>query len=103
MKLGAVGVELRAGDDRRDRPPSAKFVLGPASDTISMSRRPLREPRRVHRHRLRPADDRHVRERAEHRQDDRAERIDVRDRVQREPARPLGGVVAEQRSRRRRG
>ena len=34
-------------------------------------------------------------ERAHRRQDDRPERVDVRDRVQGEPARPLRGVVTE--------
>ena len=54
------------------------------------------EPGRVHRNGLGPTDHRHVRDRAEHRQDDRTERIHVRDRVEREPARLLRGVVTEQ-------
>ena len=50
---------------------------------------------RIHRHRLRPADHRCTGERTERGQDDRAERIDVRNRVQGEPVRALGRVVAE--------
>ena len=38
----AVRVELRAGDERAPPTASVKFVVGPASDTNSMSRRPLR-------------------------------------------------------------
>ena len=54
------------------------------------------QPARVHRHRLRPADAPGARTaRPIAGQDDRAERVDVRDRVQREPAGSLRGVVAE--------
>ena len=56
----------------------------------------LRRLREVHRHRLRPAEhERRADGDEQQRQEDAAERIDVRDRVERQAAGRAGGVVAE--------
>ena len=72
-----------------------KFVAGPASDTNSMWWRPLRIWFGLTGTGLAQREHREAGERAERGQDDRAERVDVRDRVQREPPGLAGGVVAE--------
>ena len=74
---------------------SRKFVTGPARLTKSMSRRGLRIRFGFTGTGFAHASTGMPDERAHRRQHDRAERVDVRDRVQREPARLLGGVVAE--------
>src|SRR5205807_2641236 len=51
---------------------------------------------RVHRYRLGPTERAEPGDGEQRREEDRAERVDVRERVQRDPPRPLGGVVAEE-------
>ena len=53
------------------------------------------QPAGVDRHRFGVAEHRLAGDCAHRGQDDRTERVDVRDRVQRQPARVLGGAVAE--------
>ncbi len=72
-----------------------KFVAGPARLTKSMSRRGLRSRFGFTGTGLAQPNTGSPSDRAHRREDDRAERVDVRHRVQREPAGLLGGVVAE--------
>ena len=70
-------------------------MAGPARLTKSMSRRGWRIRFGFTGTGLAHAEHRQPGERAHRRQHDRPERVDVRDRVEREPARLLGGVVTE--------
>ena len=87
----------------RRRPSAARFVAGPASETNEHVAARVAEPARIHRHRLGPADHRDAGQRAQRRQDDRSERIDVRDRIEREPPGPLARCRHRTTARRPRG
>ena len=66
---------------------STRFVAGPGERHEQHVAPLVAQPVGVHRHRLGPADHRDAGERADRGHDDRSERIDVRDRVERQPAR----------------
>ena len=97
-------VELRVGDDvaKRDRArPSrgSRFESGPAAATIASPRRPPCEVQRVDRRRLGPAEPERSpgRRRADERQrqERAADRVEMGDRVERQPPEQLRRAVAE--------
>ena len=75
----------------------AMLMPGPAAATSTMSRRGRRSRAEIDRHRLGEAEHHPAaRGQQQHRrQDHRAERIDVAQRIEGDAAEPLGGVVAE--------
>ena len=71
---------------------STKFVAGPAAPTSAMPTCGEVQVARVDRHRLGPAEQERAAEVGQD-EDQRAERIQVRDRIEREPALVLRGAV----------
>ena len=73
---------------------AARLLIGPAAATIMKSRRGLPQAAGVHRHRLGPADQRQAAEDGEQRQQDRPDRVDVDQRVERDaPEQPRRGIA----------